>query len=110
MLKYDGIGQVAMTALTEATDNTPIMAAGPDFWMPSEDGTEFGGVCIHAKDMLATVAISGVVTLPYSGDAPGYGLIGLVSDGNGGVKVGESVRPRVIVKVNEETKKVTFIL
>lgn len=110
MLKYDGIGQVVITALTEATAGTPVMAMGPDYWIAGTDGGEICGVCVHMREMLASVAISGVVTLPYTGDAPGYGLTGLVCDGAGGVKAGESIRPRVVLKVDEEAKKITFIL
>lgn len=67
--------------------------------------SQFCGVVAKVKDDLASVQVTGFVTLPYTDTAPTVGYCNLVSNGNGGVKVdntnGKSYLTLTVDKINK---------
>lgn len=111
MFKYDGIGQVVITAFTEDGNAGKVMSLlDSGMMLPGEAGAEFHGYCVHVKNNAAAVAVAGMVTVPYTGEVPTLGFCQLVSDGNGGVKVGTSAKSRLVLLVDTENKKITFMM
>lgn len=111
MMKYNGIGQVAISVYTEDTSlGKAVSLVDSGVMIPGESGGEFHGVCIHVKNSLGTVAVSGAVTVPYTGTAPSVGYGALVCDGSGGVMTGTSVVERLVLHVDTDNKTVTFML
>ena len=68
------------------------------------------GVARSVRDGIASVQTSGYVELPYSGTAPGLGVVSLLCDGTGGVKTGTGGRSAIVVEVDSTNTKVGFIL
>lgn len=111
MFKYDGIGQVVITAFTEDGNAGKLLSmVDSGVMMPGEAEAEFHGYCVHVKNNAAAVAVAGVVTVTYTGDTPSMGYCQLVSDGNGGVKVGTSAKSRLVLTVDTDNKKITFMM
>lgn len=114
MYSYNGIGQLAITVedkgafpgyVAKFTDNDTVA------WV--SNGEPFHGVCLWQRYGTDTLQVQGFVTLKYSGTAPGVGYQELVADGTGNVKVLTGVegnRPRLVVSVDTDNKKVTFLL
>lgn len=111
MFKYDGIGQVVITVFTEDTSlGKAVALVDSGVMLPGEAETEFHGYCQHVKNNAAAVVVSGVVTAGYTGDAPTVGFCQMVSDGAGGVKLGTSVKDRLVLAVDSDNKSVTFMI
>lgn len=72
-------------------------------------GNDFIGVVLHVRGKLATVAIRGFVTVPYS-SMPAVGRTALVGDGSHGVTAGDAGTVRTVVYRDQENKTVTFLL
>ena len=76
--------------------------------------SNFIGVCVTERNDLAGVQTDGYVELHYSSTAPGTGMVYLVADGNGGVKVPSSssnaMKAYKVLKVDTVNKTVGFIL
>lgn len=115
MYRYNGIGEVAVTAADEnAFWGSVCKYMENDTVCLPETGEVFHGVCIWQKNGKATVQVEGFVTQEYTGDvSPAVGYCELVSDGMGGVMVENGVagnRSRLVVSVDETNKTVTFLL
>ena len=71
----------------------------------------FFGVCTSVKGKYATVAISGAVTIPYSGSEIYFGYNTISSDGEGKVKFdidGEVYY--VVLDIDEDNNLITILL
>lgn len=77
---------------------------------PCEAGDAFSGVAVNIRDEYACVQLSGHVQLDYTGTAPAVGYCALVSDGKGGVSVGENGREYLVVSVDTAKSKAEIIL
>ena len=76
-----------------------------------DNNCRFFGICTSVKGKYATVAVSGVVTVPYSGSSLTLGYNTLSSDGNGKVKVDMNGDDYFVVfDIDEENKLVTILL
>lgn len=111
MLDFTGYGENILTF--KADENTavgyPATVIGNGTVAAAENGTPFCGVISTVRNGAAAVIMSGYIVLPYSGDAPSYGYIKLVSDGNGGVMAGENGKPVTVIEVDEDAGTVGFI-
>ena len=90
VVKISGNGQVA------------ACADGDSFCGVTEFVARDGGAC--------SVALGGMVRVPYTGTAPTLGWESLAADGNGGVKAASTGRSYLVVDVDESDKTVTFAL
>jgi len=74
-------------------------------------GDSFCGVVnsVGRDGAACSVALGGMVTVPYTGAAPALGWSEMTADGNGGIKTG-SGRTVLVVAVDESAKTVTFAL
>ncbi len=114
MNSFEGIGQWAATfacenapegALVKITDNGTVGVCA--------DGDDFCGMVLSAgRDGEAcTVALGGMVTAGYTGDAPALGWSGLSADSSGGVKKNDAAgRKYLVVDVDTDGQTVTFVL
>ncbi len=84
-----------------STDRTVALCAS---------NNDFIGVVQHVRNKVATVAVRGFVTVPYSGTAPTVGRVALVANGSHGVMVGESGTVRTVVCRDLSKKTVTFLM
>ena len=85
------------------TDGNAIMA---------QTNSRFIGVCTKADGNYISVALTGIVTVPYTGTTtPSIGYELLAADGNGNVKFNSgSEVDHLVLSVNTEEKLVTFML
>ena len=126
-VSYEGIGQWAATfACGQVTEGEMVKISGNGEVSVCAAGDGFcGQVLSVARDGSAcAVALGGMVTAPYSGDAaPVLGWCGLAADGDGGVQAvaaaetdsesaqtGTSGRSYLVVDVDTSGKTVTFAL
>ena len=121
MHSFEGIGQWAATfACAEAEEEEEKVTEGAVVKMAANgtvdlcaDGDAFcGAVLAVSRDGQAcTVALGGMVTVPYTGTtAPALGWSGLSADGSGGVKAASGGRAHLVVDVDTDGKTVTFVL
>ena len=115
MYSYNGIGEVAVSAMDEGAFWGGVCKYTGNDTVGWPDASEaFHGVCIWQKNQQATVQVRGFVTIPYTGTAaPNVGYCQLVADGNGGVMVQEGIAgnvSRLVVSVDENHQTVTFLL
>lgn len=78
----------------------------------ASSNSRFIGVCTKANGNYISVALTGIVTVPYTGTtAPNVGYELLSADGNGNVKFnGASEVDHLVLSVNTKDKLVTFML
>ena len=80
--------------------NDTVSAAGAD-----------AKFCVNVNGGYASVQLSGVVTMPYTGtDAPAVGYAALASDGADGVKASTKGNTYLVLSVNTTAKTVSFML
>ena len=111
---YEGIGQWAATFVCEdlaegevvkisANGTVGACSAGDDFCGMALSVGRDGGAC--------SVALGGMVTAGYTGDAPALGWSGLSADSSGGVKKNDAAgRKYLVVDVDTDGQTVTLVL
>lgn len=62
--------------------------------------TNFLGICTSIRNGLASVVLSGYVTVSFTGTAPALGYNKIVSDGTGGIKLSDSGRDILVADVD----------
>ena len=112
-----GIGEKTVvtmaSGLTRGTDEgKPVKISASNTVALAGDNELFHGIVkTIEKDGKCGVALDGVQTVPYSGTAPGLGLIKLEADGAGNVKVdATNGREHVVLAVDTTNTLVTFKL
>ena len=88
-VSFDGIGEVAATfrADDKVMKGQTVKLDATGKAVPCADNDRFAGVAMTAaRDGCATILIGGCVTAAVSGDGVTCGHMGLVADGQGGVK------------------------
>ena len=111
-VSYEGIGQWAATfTCADAVEGQVVKISGNGEVAPCAAGDQFCGVVMYiGRDGKAcSVALGGMVTVPYTGSAPALGWTGLAGDGQGGVKAAEG-HDYLVVDVDESGMTVTFKL
>ena len=86
-ISFEGIGQWAATfACGETAVGQVVKVSGSGEVAACADGDSFCGVVVFvARDGEAcSVALGGMVRVPYTGTAPALGWTGLAADGSGG--------------------------
>ena len=112
-LSYEGIGQWAATfACTEAAEGELVKISGSGAVAACGDGDDFCGMVLSVSrgGDACSVALGGMVTAGYTGEAPALGWTGLAADGTGGVKPSETGREFLVGEVDTSAKTVTFAL
>lgn len=112
-LSYEGIGQWAATfACSEAAEGELVKISGSGAVAACGDGDDFCGMVLSVSrgGDACSVALGGMVTAGYTGEAPALGWTGLAADGTGGVKPSETGREFLVVDVDTSAKTVTFAL
>ena len=112
-ISFEGIGQWAATfACGETAEGQVVKVSGSGEVAACSDGDSFCGVVLFtARDGAAcSVALGGMVRVPYTGTAPALGWTGLAANGAGGVKALSSGRSYLVVDVDTAGKTVAFAL
>lgn len=117
-ISYNGYNAnvISMRTETEFEKNTPVTVNAEGMCVTAATGADFIGVSVNTRKDIACIQTEGYVALPYSGTAPTAGYCGLVSDGNGGVKVsaGAAKKYKVLTvfepEDDDETPVVGFML
>jgi len=114
MVSFEGIGQWAATFACggETAVGQVVKVSGNGEVSACADGEAFcGAVITAARDGAAcSVALGGMVTLPYTGTAPVLGWSALSANGEGGVKADSAGREYLVTDVDETGMTVTFTL
>lgn len=112
-VSMQGIGATYVTMLlgSDVCAGYPCVMEGNNKVKISGDGGVFCGVITEIRAGLATVQLTGFVTLPYSGEtAPSVGYCALAGDGDGGVKVATGGRSRLVTEVDTTAQTVGLFL
>lgn len=111
-ISYEGIGQVCVTLYKNntVTVGCTCSMAGDNCVGVSEEDENFAGIAAAIRGKYVNMIISGVVTLPYTGTAPGVGYCALAGDGSGNVKYSTEGNIYRVLSVNMKDHTVTFIL
>lgn len=112
-ISYEGIGQWAATFENDSAEaGQMVKLSGNAKAAPCAAGDAFAGMAISVSrdEAACSVALSGIVTVSYSGTAPTVGWQGLVANGDGGVKTAASGKQYLVIQKNETAKTVTFVL
>lgn len=110
---FDGIGQWAATFGCEGLQAGQVVKpVGEGRVAACGAGDAFCGCVISAgRDGSAcSVALGGIVSVPFSGAAPGTGWQGLSADGEGGVSADPAGHEFCVLDVDAVQNSVTFIL
>lgn len=110
-ISYESIGQVCITCTNSgAAENVPCKIIYNNSISSCLDGNAIHGVVVATRGSLATVAISGFVTLPYTGTAPTLGFCPLAAASSGKVKKLDGAHEYLVISVDTTSKTVTFLL
>lgn len=86
-VSLEGYGNRYATLLGAAElEGLAVAITGENTVGQAADGAGIAGMATRCRDGAVLVQTHGCVTLPYTGDAPGYGCASLVGNGSGGVK------------------------
>lgn len=88
----------------------PCYIASSDTVGGCAEGDLFCGVVRSIHNGRAAVALSGFVTLNYSGTAPLLGYCNLCANGTGGVMVDADGREHLVIHTDSTAKTVCFLL
>lgn len=112
-LSYEGIGQWAATFECAAVGEGEVVRISDSQMVgPCAKGDGFCGMVLSLSrgGDACSVALGGMVSAGYTGDAPALGWSGLSSDGSGGVQADGAGRVHLVVDVDSTAKIVTFVL
>ncbi len=111
MFDFTGYGEKLLTFKTENEKilGCPVTTVANDTVALAPADAAFCGVAVSVRGGAAAVQMSGYVTMPYSGDEPGYGVQKMAANGEGGVCVSENGIPVTVVRVDAEKGKISFI-
>lgn len=110
-VSLEGYGnRYATLAGAAGLEGKPVAITGENTVAQAASGAGLAGVAIHCREGLVLVQTHGCVTLPYTGNAPGYGYGLLAGDGAGGVKTATTGRPALVTGVDATGLTVTAIL
>ncbi|MBQ6430904.1 MAG: hypothetical protein IJJ99_03390 [Oscillospiraceae bacterium] len=111
LISYDSIGQVCVTCQNSGVQlNQPCKMSTNCTITACQDADDLEGVVVATRGNLATVAVKGFVTLPYTGTAPNLGYCPIAATGTNKVKKLEGAREYVVFSVDSNKKTVTFCL
>lgn len=112
MYFYKGFNENVCTFAVSGGINAghPVQLCANNTVSAANDGGKFHGVALLCRNDAVSVQLTGYVELPFTGSQPNVGLISLVADGNGGVKVSDAGCEYLVVNVDTENKTVGFML
>jgi len=91
--------------------NVPVKVSDEKTVDACADGDDFYGKMTQTEfDGFGTVQRKGFATFTYSGASPGYGYVGLVADGAGGVKAGAGGKKYHVVSIDAANNTLTLDL
>lgn len=113
-ISFNGFNTNVMTISTKETlaQHTPVTVDNDSLCIAAPADADFIGVVVAQRGNIVTVQTDGYVELPYTGeDDPTMGYCGLVSDGEGGVKVTTGAAKQYkLLRVDDNAETVGFIL
>ncbi len=113
-ISYNGYNAnvISMRTDAEIEKNVPVTVNEEGACTAAAADTDFIGVSVNQRKDIISVQTEGYVTLPFSGDAPTTGYCGLVSDGNGGVKVAADAakKYKVLTVIEDEDEDETPVV
>ena len=110
---YEGIGQVAATFKgTDVKVGDVVKISGTGKVTACAAGDDFCGVVVSvARDGKAcSVALKGMVTVPFGSSAPMLGWSAIGANGSGGVNANSNCRSYLVVSLSALEGTVTFML
>lgn len=113
MISFEGIGQWAATFACDehVVEGRVVKPCGNGRVAACAAGDGFCGVAaVVGGSTACAVVMGGMVTVPYSGSAPGLGWSGLCADGTGGVKADTAGQKFMVVDTDTTNQMVTFVL
>lgn len=117
MFSVQGIGDVVISVMcnNEVASGAPLRFFTDHEVIPALTGQIFHGVTLQSKRGIVTsMQIGGFVTMSYVGDDPIVGYRRFLADSDGFIKVdtnNDANNPlRLVVDVDKDQKKVTFML
>lgn len=111
-ISMDGIGRVCVTMKcdTNMTAGAPCYIDSEYYVKACSEEDVFFGIVDKVDGGLASVVIRGVVTVPYSGNIPGYGPTPLAADGQGGIGQYDDAKEYPILAIDRINHTVTILL
>lgn len=102
MAHFEGIGNtVATFALSGTLSGGQVCKIASSGTVSAcDEDDSFHGVAVTIGDGICGVALSGLVTVAYSGTAPTVGYATLLADGDGGVAADEDGDTYLVVSVD----------
>ena len=109
---FDGFNEGVLTfsCAEEIAPGAPVKISGNGEVTACSDGDRFCGVAVNCRNGSAGVALSGAVTLPFSGTAPTAGYVKLAAAAGGKVKTLSSGAEHLALSVDAAAGTVTIIL
>ena len=109
-VSFEEIGSLIVTFEAErnATEGAVVKMTMNNTVGSCLDGDKVCGVLCKSKDGVASVQIRGFVQVSYSG-VLSTGMVGLLADGQGGVKAGDGVQT-LVVSVNAMEKTAVIFM
>ena len=113
-ISFEGIGQWAATFACgeNVAEGQAVKISGNGKVDTCASGDGFCGVAavVGSDKTACAVVMGGMVSVPYTGNAPALGWSGLSADGTGGVKADAAGQKYVVVDVDTTAMMVTFAL
>ncbi len=104
-ISYEGIGYLAVTMPTNGCDEGCVCSINFEGKVYScSAGEMFFGVVVASNVYKANVQVEGFAKVTYTGSELVPGLVKLVANGNGGVKVSDDGRLYLVTAVDTEAK------
>lgn len=103
-------GVLTFSCSGDIAAGSPVKISGNGEVSACSDGDKFCGVAVNCRNGSAGVALSGTVTLAYSGTVPAAGYVKLAADGSGKVKTASGGREYLALSVDTTAGTVTIIL
>ncbi|EKN89899.1 hypothetical protein LEP1GSC034_1011 [Leptospira interrogans str. 2003000735] len=95
--------------LTDTSIGQPVIVSGEMTVSLAPNGSKFDGFVSNVDKKSVTVQIEGSFECVYSGNVPSYGRDTLVSDGNGAIKKDVGGDVFLILSIDTNAKRVSFI-
>ncbi len=112
VISFNDIGQVCASFAFDGTLQVgdPCKISRSATVIKGSEGDAFIGKALAIRDNMASVAVKGCMSFPYTGTMPSAGFAKLTCDGNGGVCINEDGREYLIISVDIINHIVTVML
>lgn len=110
-ISFQSIDQACVTFTSyNAVENQLVKMSGHGIVSDCYSGDDFCGLAVHRRGNYCSVQLEGFVTVGYTGNLPALGWVGLIANGEGGVKTSDNGRTYLVVSCDSTNQTVTFKL